>query len=101
MGYEAPAAQTFTGPAAVLSDWDGRQRAYLRARVLADGPKATALAMIEGLVAELAPEALADLPAAAVVARERLSLVALNAAALVALRRDDWRAAEELAGEVV
>lgn len=101
MGYEAPAAQIFTGPAAVLSDWDGRQRAYLRARVLADGPKATALAMIEGLVAELAPEALADLPAAAVVARERLSLVALNAAALVALRRDDWRAAEDLAGEVV
>ncbi len=101
MGYEAPAAEAATAPGSVLRDWDTRRRAYLRARVLADGPKATALALIEALAATVAPEMRAAVPAAAVAERARLSIVALNAAALVALRLGDWRAAEDLAGEVV
>lgn len=103
MDSEAPAAEISADPAPILKDWHDRQRAYLRARVLADGPKATALAMVRAMAAELgaAPETRALLPAAAVAARATLSLVALNAAALVALGEGDSGAAEELAGEVV
>ena len=101
MDSEAPVAAVVPDPARILKDWDGRLRAYLRARALADGPKATALAMVRTLAAELDAETRKLLPAAALAARETLSLVALNAAALVALGEGDWRAAEELAGDVV
>ena len=53
MDSEAPAAAICADPAPILADWHGRQRAYLRARVLADGPKATALAMVRAMAEEL------------------------------------------------
>jgi len=105
MVSEAAAPAAAPAPEAVTAGWDRRHAAYLRARTLADGTSATAGRMIERLAAEAAGsmprEALLALTGWAVEHRRGLGLVALNVAALVALRLAAWPATEALAGEVV
>ena len=91
--------------AAITAGWDRHRGAYLRARLLADGPDATPHRLIVRLAEEaeraLPPETRLALTERAAAAPRELGLVALNVAALLALRQQDWSRAEALAGEVV
>jgi hypothetical protein len=102
---DCDAADAAAGLAAVAAGWDRRRAAYLRARVLADGPEKSPRRLIEGLAADarrtLPPETSRALPPWATVARTELGIVALNVAALLALGQRQWEEAEVLAGEVV
>jgi hypothetical protein len=105
MASEAALTDATASLSGIAADWDRKRVAYMRARALLDGPAITARRIIEGLANEgaqsLPAETLATLTAWACEARADLGLVSLNVTALLALRRQDWDAAEALAGEVV
>jgi len=91
--------------AAIAAAWDRKRGAYMRARVLSDGPAITAHRTIENLAKEAArsipPETRLALIRWAEAARGEFGLVSLNVTALIALWQREWAAAEALAGEVV
>ena len=97
---QAP-AEAGTDPFEALAGaWNGRSRAYLRARVLADGVGATARGIVEALADAAAPAARAAFPEWLARSRRDHELVTLNAGALLALRGGRWDVAAALAAEV-
>jgi hypothetical protein len=102
----ALAAPSGEGVFALLGErLNEREKAYLRARVLLDGPRLTYLTLtqqlMEELVLALGPPRLAEFVDWADGNMDWLTRVALNVAARVALGLGDWEAARRLAGEVV